>query len=396
MSAYNLKRFTRPEILAEINPRLLLELLQPYREFFTSRGLTLPAGGEPPTIDLRALAKVMAIPGADTPPELADALYYIHEMATIEGMERLIDVLTFERLGCGHLELSAADIAVRAWLTDQQVFERTHAEMFATNPRVFEYFQTFPGVRSTFAAPGPERLAPLEAALAESFHGRNRGRGARVFAFPHVDDCLFLVRHGDPYRREGKLEGDEASSVLYRSLRFDVVVYDSRTTTLRVHAQSPWETSLYRGQFGKHLFGDMGYFPDMGRYTLEPLQVQGRASLECPEVPQIRWIALTSAHFHWGGEYDELEVRKARNVFAALRGRNGKLPVRPKVIRATFDVHFRGSKYPRPLMLKPPNVAQYARDEDGVIIDRWLAARGFIPNARSEAHEEPGPVLARA
>ena len=397
MSAFNLKRFTRPQVLAEINPRYLLDLLRPYAAFFARRGLPLPMpDGGPAAIDLRALAKILAAPAADTPPELADALYYIHEMATVDGMEALIDAITLERLGTGHLDLSAADVAVRAWLTDQQAFERTHAEMFTTHPRVFEYFQTYPGVRPSFAPPSPEQLEPLERARGEAFHGRNRGRGARVFAFPHAHDCLFLVRHGDPYRREGKLDGDEAGSVIYRPLRFDVVVYDYRSATLRVHAQTVWETSLYRGQFGRHLFGDMAHFPDMGRYTLEPLRAQGRDSLDCPEVPEIKWVALTGVYLHWGGEYDELEVRKARNVFAALRNRNGRLPGRPKIVRATFDVHFRGSKHPRPLMLKPPNVAQYARDEDSVIVDRWLAARGFILNARPEAHEEPGAVLERA
>lgn len=36
------------------------------------------------------------------------------------------------------------------------------------------------------------------------------------------------------------------------------------------------------------------------------------------------------------------------------------------------------SDTPRTVTIKPPNVAQYTRDADSVIVERWLRARGFI------------------
>lgn len=338
---------------------------------------------------------MLVTPGADTPPDLADALYYIQEMATPDAMDELLDRIPLEKLRGKFLRFNAADVAVRAWLTDPNMLERTHAEMSATQPRRFQYFPPYHGKPvATFNHPTPECLGRLDHSLNESFRPKNRG-GVQVFAFPHSQDCMFLIRHGEPFRREGTLNGDETSSVLYRRVKFDVAVYDYRTGTLRVHAQAKWETNAYRNFFGMHLFGDFAHFPDIGRYSLEPLR-SGVACLECQYVDQIKRVELTSVHVHHGGKYNAVEVQKASNVFAAIKSRGRELPQRVKLIRAAFAIHFRGRRNQpaRTLVLKPPNIAQYGRDEDSLIVDRWLTLRGFISQPFPETHEEVGPLLA--
>lgn len=394
MPTFRLKRFTHPQSLQAINPHSLLELLQPHRAFFAGRGLRLPSEDSRPSFDYAALVKVLATPDTDTPKDLADTLYFIHEMSTAEGMDALLEHVSLEQLRCSFLEATPADIAVRVWLYDRQILERTHAEMFASLPRRFDYFQTYIRPVPPFDAPEAARLRPLEEALNVEFERKGRGRGTRVFAYPHEHDCVFLVRHGEPYRREGTMHGSEVSSVLYRPLRFDVVIYDLRTGTLRVHAQTKWVTSLYRGQFGKHLFGLLDYFPDIGRYSLEPLRSGESACLACADVSGIKTVALIEIHLDWGGVYGEVEVHKASNVFAAFKKRRAAMPTQPQIIRATFTLSFKGSNQKRSVTIQPPNVAHYSRDDDSPRVDAWLSKRGFIKQTVAECHEEADALLA--
>jgi hypothetical protein len=209
-----------------------------------------------------------------------------------------------------------------------------------------------------------------------------------VFAFPQERDCLFYVRHGDPYRREGALEGEVASSVLYRPMRFDVVVYDPLGGTLRVNARTKWETSLYRNEFGRLLLGTIDAFPNVARYTLAPLRDQGTKALACADVPGIKLVTLIEVALQWPGRFKELEVRKAKDVFAALAFRKASLADKPQIVRAVFEIRFRGDHRAYPLLIRPPNVAQYARDEDGPLVDAWLTARGFLREVAAAAEQQ--------
>lgn len=85
------------------------------------------------------------------------------------------------------------------------------------------------------------------------------------------DGVWFLVRHGEPFKREESIDGSQASSIYYRPLRYDVLVYVPQIGELRIHACSKGEKQLYRDQLGKHLFGDADIFTGTEKYTLEPL-----------------------------------------------------------------------------------------------------------------------------
>jgi hypothetical protein len=131
----------------------------------------------------------------------------------------------------------------------------------------------------------------------------------------------------------------------------------------------------------------MDHFPDTARYTLEPLRQVGQACLECAEIRALKFVVLTEVQFDWGGPYNEREIRRAKNLFAALRQRGIKLPAQPQLRRASFSIFFRGTKKPRQLVVIPPNVAHYARDDDSFIVDQWLALRGFIRTPAPEPNE---------
>jgi hypothetical protein len=370
-----------------IHPRYLLELLHPFRDFFDHRNLPLPRRSVNPKLDYDTLAKIIATPDIDTPKDLADALYFIHELSTVEGMEALLEGGDLDRFGeiDGMFSYrTPADVAILAWLKDRRWVERKHAELRITEVRRFDYFQMSRLPPPSFEAPGADQIVNLEAALELPFAKRGRGHGVHIFCCPHKHDYLFVIRHGDPFRREGAMEGTKASSVFYRPLCYDAVGYDSRTGTLRVHAKHRWESQLYRHQFGLQLFGAIDAFPDIGRYALEPIRAQKAACLECKDIKGLKHVTLLEVHIAWGGSYGEVEIRRASDLYAAMRQRHWDFPPDVPLVRATFLIEFYGSGGRRTVTLEPPNAAHYSRDEDSMLIDQWLLARGFIHPIQGE------------
>lgn len=256
-------------------------------------------------------------------------------------------------------------------------------------PKSFEYYQTDrdePPVFSSLPAATRQRL---ERELDDWFEEKRRGRGCRVFAYPDVHEVRFLVRHGEPFKREESLAGADVSSVCYRPLKYDVVVYDRQLGELRINARLVGEKKLYRLLFGKHLFGDENCFPGTAKYTLEPLREYGADSLACGDIEGIESIILTEVDFAWGGAQGEVEIRKAANVFAAFEARGRSMPERARIIKAVFKVKFADSNTPRSVKIRPSNIAEYTRDSDAGLLEEWLQLRGFIINEEAGQHAAP-------
>ncbi len=58
-----------------------------------------------------------------------------------------------------------------------------------------------------FKQPTARTLTALERDLDDWYEQKKRGRRSRVFVFPKEDAIWFMVRHGDPLRREGRERG---------------------------------------------------------------------------------------------------------------------------------------------------------------------------------------------
>jgi hypothetical protein len=367
----------------------LLALLLPHGGYFAGRGLVL-SSSDGAEINHQARADILLSPDDAMPTPLVDSLYYVNEMDTPEGMDDLLSAAAANgiQLDSG-AEMTPADVAVQVWMKDRGLFERQHAEQFLCRPRSFESFQSHecPGRK---AEPTNDSLAALEADLDDWFETKKRGRGSRVFAYPKDSEVWFLVRHGQPFKREGSLKGKESSSVYYRPEKHDVVVYNQVLGELRVNAASKGEKELYQAAFGLHLFGTEDYFPGTAKYTLEPLRHDGEASLVCNDVDGMEWAKLTEIRYYWGGAEGEVEIRRAEDIFAALQRRRGQIPggPRPRIVRATFKVKFADSNTPRSVCIRPSNIAQYSRDADGALVEQWLTKRGFILAGQAEGDEE--------
>ncbi|MBN9520539.1 hypothetical protein J0H58_18770, partial [bacterium] len=275
-------------------------------------------------------------------------------------------------------DLTPADVAVQVWLDAPDRLERAHAEQHLPSPRTFEYYHTDPA-----APPGLDfgRPSDLEAELNAWFERNRRGRTARVFPFNRDDGLWYLVRHGEPFKREeaaAATAGAEPASIAYRPLRYDVVVFDPGLGELRVNAPLKGAKELYRTAFGRHLYGFPGAFPRADLYTLDPLRTDGPAALACADVPELERVTLREVQLYVPGSPWELVTHKSDDVFGLFAARDAGFPAGGRLSRAAFDVKFAAARRPRSVVVRPPNVAQFARDADAAAVERWLAARGFL------------------
>jgi hypothetical protein len=248
--------------------------------------------------------------------------------------------------------------------------------------------------RPVFKRPSNKQLGTLTSALDDWFEGKKRGRGARVIICEKNDEVWFLVRHGEPFKREESIDGAEASSVSYRPLKYDVLVYAPQIGELRINARSKAEKQLYRTQFGKHLFGDEDIFPGTEKYTLDPLREQSEAALACADINGIDWVKLKEVQIFYSGNPWEVVSRKSDDLFALLKARDRPFPESGRIIRAAFLVKFTDGKTPRSVIIRPSNIAQFTRDDDSLLVEKWLEARGFIRHLRGEEDERTEAVLA--
>jgi len=374
MSTLNPRRFASVATLKKVHQDRLLSLLVPHEVYLSGRAVDFDNGG----VDFAGLVAVLLKPDEKFPVELADALHHINELATEDGMDDLIQAAEAKgldlRLGA---DPSPADVALSAWLVDQDLVEQILAEQFLTRPRSFEYAVGSGEPPVLVTAPDADVLTEMEKSLDEYFDKKKRGRHSKVFVFPKDDGIWFLIRHGEPMDRRGVIKDGESEAVFFRPEKYDVVVYDQALDELRVNARNKSEKELYREQIGKHLFDNEDYFTDAARYTLAPLLADGVESLVCSDVPGLEYVLLKEVHYYRGGAHNEIEIRKAKDLFAAYAEKSRPLP-RGRMMKASFEVRFDDSKASRTLTVRLPRTAQYTRDDDSACLDTWLIRRGFV------------------
>lgn len=377
MATFRLHRFSSPETLKRITPRYFFDFLRPYESYLQGRGVVIGSD-----LDYEQLVKVLMTPDETFPKDLADDLYFVHEMASTNGMDELLDAIedmpAEDRVIIDTVDATPADVAIQVRLQAPEILERKHAEHRLTSKRSFEYYQTADGTGRRFPTPGPELMVQLKNTLDDRLDLLKRGRTSKVFFFPRDEGVWILVRHGQPYRREGSVTGEETDSVYYRPEYYDVLRYDPVTGDLAMNAETVKIGKLYREKFGLFLFNDTNYWPGVGKYTLEPLVARGRDALVCTDIEGMEWVVLKELHIFWGGANNDTEIRKGNDVLATFEARQRPIPKADRLRRASFQVKFKDSKTPRTVAVSPSNIASYTRDDDALIVESWLAKRGFI------------------
>jgi hypothetical protein len=369
------RRFTQPEFLKTIAPANLIAFLSPFREYLAGQGLALPTNGAD-RLDYETLIGILVNADSQMPKRLVDGLYYVHEMSTPDCMNNLLEKAPpglFDFNGRG--DPTPADVAVVAWLRDRAFVEERHSERF------LERSKTFVSYDGASRKPGEAPVltdgirSAIEADLDDWFQEKRRGRGSRVFAHPRDGELWFLIRHGDPVRREGTYDNGKADSVYFRPEKYDVLIYSREFDRLAVHAATQGEKALYKRTFGKHFFGDENYFGEGAIFTLDPLRERGEAALDCSSIGGIQWIKLREIEVCQSA----LSVTyRASDLFRELGERAEEVLRSGFLGRASFSVKFTDSRTPRVLNLRPPAGSGYTRDSDRLMMEAWMRNQAFL------------------
>jgi len=389
---YNLRRFAHPSVFKSVSPTTLWEFLVPHKSFLAEKGFGLPDDCRGMSdFDYLMLTSILMTPHEDGSPDLVDALFFTHEMASEQTMDDLLDIAAAIGLAIAD-ETTPLDLAMRIWIADREALERKHSQQHITKTRTFEHYQA--ECPLPFLAVQPESVAEMEAAMDEWFIKHKRGGDSKLFTYPSADEVWFLVRHGDSFKRESAVLGSKSKGIFYRPETFDVICYVPALGELRVHAKTKGERDLYRREFGRLLARNTGQFPGQDKYTLEPLLSQGEGSLKCGDITGIDWIMLKELHVRKSAVHFRFTVvYKDSNVFAILRELKETLGRSDVLVRATFLIKFDGEDKARTVTITPPNRVQLRRDNDGEPVERWLRARGFVTGSVEAAVEESGEFL---
>ena len=91
MATFNLRRFSKPEMLRRIDRKHLIAFLEPHAAYFSARGVELPPVQHEDGLDYNALSHILLTPDGSTPDDLAEALFYLNEVSTPEGFDSIQD-----------------------------------------------------------------------------------------------------------------------------------------------------------------------------------------------------------------------------------------------------------------------------------------------------------------
>lgn len=386
-----LPRFANAETLKHISPPVLLTFFDPFRAYFARRGCDLPKDSAT-TIDYQAVVAVLIDPDRDVPPDLAQRLYLVHEMATEEGMQQLIEAVGESFIFEGD-DPTPADVAVQVFLKRRELLEEKHAEHFLVRSRSFRVCVSPSEPPQKLPQCQASSRTKLESEFDDWFWKHKRGRGSKVFVFPRAaeGELWFLVRHGLGMRREGTLDKGESSSIFFRPEVFDVVVYHREQNALILHI-TPYVKGileLYRKGFGKHLFQKEDYFATDGNYTLQPLVDKRSNALDCAGIDGIKSVSLHEI---------EIFLSKGGGVFYSLRGddvfdyleqSNARLPI-GRWNKAVLSFEFSDSNKARSVTVWPPSRASYKRDDDRMVVELFLKKNQFLKATKAPKRKTGG------
>jgi hypothetical protein len=389
MATYSLNKFAQPDILKNIQEDRLLQFLSPYSIYLEERGFKLQKNGNG-QIDYDTLCRVLMQPTEGIPPGMVDALYFVQEVADDEMYDDLLEMAKTGNVAVP-ADASPADLAVLLWLKDPELIKKPHAETLMMKPKSFISFQSEKG-KGKKPDISANNIAALETLMDVWFEPNNRGKGCKVLAFDIEKEgkIYFLVRHGMPFKREGKIEDGETGSVFYRPEFHDVLVYDIESNDMQAFnkSTSKKERAMYLSAFGQIFFKDTEYFPNEDKYTLQPLIADGVNSLSCLDIEGLAEVRLTEVQLLFHGPFNDRTILRSKDIFKSLQNRSRNFPDYGNLVAASFQVKFDGSSKPRTIKIKTPNIASFDRKEDSHVIEQWMKARGFIKPQEAETEED--------
>lgn len=388
MSTYNLRRFAQPDVLKTIRQENLIGFLKGYDSYLSSRGFTFDLD-EDGLLNFEQLSEILLNPTEEMDVSLVDALFLIQEMATEEQYQELCDLAEQNGIEVGEdCDCSPADLALALWLHDPELLKRPHAEVMVLKPKSFMYFQSDKDAPESFQVPKADTLRAMEQEMDRWFAKNKKGTGCRIMPVAADDEnkIYFLIRHGMPFKREGKMDSGKSTIIFYRPEFHDVLIYDRLNNELAVFnkSQTQKERRMYLSVFSEFLFNEADYFPGDEKYTLAPLTEIGVEALSCADIPGMVSVKLIEIQVQYRGPFNDSNTYRSNDLFASMEAGGRTMPALKFLVSASFSVKFENSKRPRTVKIRTPNIANFDRKEDSHLVELWLRRRDFVKEQKSE------------
>jgi len=138
MATFNLRRFSKPEMLRRIDRKHLIAFLEPHAAYFSARGVELPPVQQEDGLDYNALSHLLLTPDSTTPDDLAEALFYVNEVSTPEGFDSIQDEIAGTDIDVEIGENAApADLAIQVWAPTRLHLSPTVETLLAQKDSLF-------------------------------------------------------------------------------------------------------------------------------------------------------------------------------------------------------------------------------------------------------------------
>jgi len=380
MARLRFKNFSDLAFIQAIDkPKYIRPLLEPHRDFFARQGIDIANLRNTDATD-RQLLQVFTQPDETMPADLLETLYVLDDLADESGHDRIQHEAERQGLSVDGDGMTAGEFAIAAHRGHPELVRVCHEKTLYRKVKNYQEYQARTNARLSLATV-EKRLKQLKSMLGPWFESKDRSPACEIHAYGEDAEVRFLITHGRLLRTDGSFDKRlRRSRVAYRPQKHDSVIYDNRLSVLRVNAQTQAEKSLYRDAFGRVLFDDADHFPGDDLYTLAPLK-RGTAAMRL--VPGIESVRLTEVWIQIDNDQRFVQISKAYNLAESIAGYGRPNLAEGRLQRASFLLKYSSGGKARKLELRPPNIAIYDRDRDGVPAESFMRANGYIKIGRA-------------
>ena len=123
--------------------------------------------------DYAEICRILITSDDAIPDDLAEALYYVNDVASDDGAEVILDYLDREPdLFIAEQNSTPADLALQLWMVRPKLLKRISGNLLSVSKRSYDYFQTSRKTIPEFLEPSDEIIGELESALDATYHAR--------------------------------------------------------------------------------------------------------------------------------------------------------------------------------------------------------------------------------
>jgi hypothetical protein len=391
--AFRLSHITNEASLQGCSQSDLEALLSSDSEF------TIPKtpGGK---IDSKKLVSLFLVP-EDLPRQIANTLYYVDALATIDGADLLQGQFEerYTDFSFGAASVCPIGCTIKAWLKDSLLVKQVLAENSVENIQATDLFcgQTVEGFKKVSKA----QITAIEKAMDRWFIKNRRGTGTEINSFLRNGSRWFVIRRGDAFRRESLINQktrESEPSFGYKELH-DIVIYDPETNELLIHAAGIKVKREYARVFGQVLFGDADFFTPGDSYTLDNLLEQKVEALNYGGIPGLHGARLTRIEYPVDNDQNEVVAHSSDDLFASFAERENTIAPAgviwdsiKQLTQATIKLEVGEVDGvligERSVRICPPNRVLFKRDNASPLIVRFLRQNDYVIERKGDGDAE--------